>query len=340
MERSFEMKKKIRKYILPASACLTLGVTMLSVLAVLFEYEKGGEYFLQKAPLCTVSLVLMILGAAGGIAAGFFTEKRDPVAVPDFNSSVFRFFASFSGCVSLIFAYVRFGVYRVNVTSSDPMALKGNSFTLLTVIFAVLSSAACFSYAFGNNKKRNRARAIYGLAPAVMITFRLMETHFMSDRPMNSPMRLLLQAAIIVNALALLYMTKCELYIYEADARRRMASLAALPTVSVPFVVMMTVGYLTKTFGNFEMLVDAFMLFSLTGLVLSSYMPASKAKVIAEAEWAEYDALVTEAIENAGNTEESAELIDENTENTEEAPESTENTEETPVCGGECEDKE
>lgn len=267
----------------------TFLCTVLSAIAMFTEFDSSIGYFNNNAVCHMISNGLMWVSVAVLLIGALLFRKREIFPVINYDSSPFRFFSSMSACLSLLMTYVRFQTYMVNVTSSDPMVLRGNIFTLMTTVFSLLSFFVFITYAFGKNEKKSSKRAMFGFVAVGMLGFRLMETHFTWNVQMNNPIKLALQFALVVTVFALIYTFKCEFAINETSPYQRLFFLLLCPIFAITFAVPVIIVYYAKIYTDFSLLADSLVLLSVCGFVLTSYTPCRIAKPLCDADWAEYD---------------------------------------------------
>lgn len=271
----------------------TLAVTVLRVLAVLFELDGETGYFSLTAPLTTAANILSALLALSLVSIPFLFKEREVAPVINYQSSFFIFFSVMSACLLLVNAYVRW-MEHGDASLRGSAAQGGAGFLLPNVICSVVAALGFFIYAFGKNEKRKAPRSLIGLIGAVVLFLRAIELHFNNYIEMNHPIKIYLQLALVTTALALLYMGKCEFRICDASPRVRLATLLASPVFGISYGVSMLVSYYTKIYANFSFLIDAILILALNGVLLASYMTCRRARPIAEAEWEELDELLSD----------------------------------------------
>ncbi len=290
--------KKLR-WAIGISAVGTLAVTVLRVLAVLFELDGETGYFGLTSPLNTAANILLFVLSLALLTLPFFFKEREIAPVLNYQSAFFIFFSVMSACLLLVNAYVRW-MEHDDASLRGSAAQGGAGFLLPNVICSVIAALGFFVYAFGRNEKRSNPRSLIGLLGAAVLFLRAIELHFNNYIEMNHPIKIYLQLALVSTALALLYMAKCEFRVCDASPRARLFSMLVSPLFSISYGIPMLVSYYTKVYANFSFLIDAILLLALNGAVLASYMPCRKARPIAEAEWEELDASL-EAPSGAAN---------------------------------------
>lgn len=306
--------KKLR-WMIGVSALGTLAVTVLRVLAVLFELDGETGYFKRTSPLNTAANIVLCVFTVALFAAPFFFKEREIAPVLNYQSSFFIFFSVMSACLLLVNAYVRW-MEHGDAALRGSTAQGGAGFLLPNVICSVAAAIGFFAYAFGKNEKRRTARSLIGLLGAAVLFLRAIELHFNNYIEMNHPIKIYLQLALVSLAVALLYMAKCEFRVCDASPKARLLSLLIAPLFAISYSLSMLVSYYAQIYANFSFLIDAILILALSGAVLASYTPCRKARPIAEAEWAALEELLLES-EKAEETEETENDSDE-TEKTDE----------------------
>ncbi len=315
---------KNMKLLFVVSAVLTAAVTVIRTVSILTEFEADIGYFKHGAILDPICNALLIVAALLFFLQTIVTKREDHSHSINRDSTAFRFFASFSACTSLFYAYMMWNQYSVESEHISVMPARTTGFMIAVMVFSLLSFAGLMVYAFGRNDKPNKWRSFAALLPAMMLILRGVEVHFDSSVEMNDPIKIQLQLACVALSLALLYTAKTELDTNETSPRARTATLLAAPVFAISFSVAIVVSYYTKTYSDLSYLMDAVVLIPLCGFVLSSYS-AKKTEdevvVPAEAPEASEEA-PADVTEDA--TEEDAEVKDEVSE-----PDDTNETNET-----------
>lgn len=274
--------------------CVTASVTVvavvLSVAAMLFEFESDIGYFAHFAPLHTISQILTTLLTLFVLVMTLTMKKHETCQIINYNSSVFRFFASMTACLSLLAAYVEFNTLISSLRESASPVSSTTAVIAGSLFFAVVSFFVYFNYCFGKNEKKSDTRGLCGMMAVGYLLCHLMETHLVWPTQMNNPVKIALQLAIIALMLALTYTFKCEFAINKTSGRLRLAFMLICPVVALVFAIPTVIAYYARIYTSFNTLVDAIYITSACGFVLASYMPQRLARPIAAAEWAEINA--------------------------------------------------
>jgi len=326
------------KAMFAVSAVSTVLATALKTLAMYKEYDPEIGFFATSSPLDTAANAVLCLSLLFFIVMSFTFKKRELFPVINYQSSFFRFFSSTSGCLMLVYAYVKWGEYLTEKASLIDANAKKTAFLFLMVILSLASAAALMVYAFAKNETNSPKRAFLAFLPAAVIMVRSIEIQFDGNIEMNNPLKIFFQSAGVVLMLAIVYLAKCEFEPNETTPRMRLITLMAAPVFVCAFALTTVICYYTKHTTVFSYLVDSVLYISLCGFVVSSYTPCKQAKPICDAKWSAYDdavALLNMPVSEDDPEEEidSAEEnltetdSDNNTDNTTESAEITENTE-------------
>lgn len=287
------------KTLFTISGILSIASTVLKCIAMFTEYDKDSGYFALSSPINVIATLLPLLSIAFFAIVSFTFKPREIFPVINYSSSCFRFFSSTSGCLMLVYAYVKFGEYRAEKSSLTNANAKQTLFLILIVLFSLVSFVALMMYAFGKNEKNDPKRSFLALTPAAVVMLRSIEIQFDANVAMNDPLKIAFQVASLVLMLALVYLAKCEFDVSEADPKMRFITLLSVPVFVLAFAVPTIVCYYAKVSTVFSYLVDSLLYISLCGFVVASYTPCKKAKPICDAMWSSYDEEVANLNEGA-----------------------------------------
>lgn len=271
------------------SGVFSLAATALKCAAMFVEFDREIGFFSASAPMNTAADIVMLLSLVFFAAIVFPIKKRDVSQVINYSSSPFRFFSSTSGCLMLVYAYVKWNEYLTEKTSLSAANAKKVNFLLIIVLLSLVSAAALFVYAFGKNEKNSPKRAFLAASPAGVVLVRAIEIQFDGNIEMNDPVKISFQIASIALMLALVYTAKCEFDIHETSPRLRIFTLLASPVFVLSFALVTVICYYSKVNTVFSYLVDALLYISLCGFAVCSYTPCKQAKPICDAKWSAYD---------------------------------------------------
>lgn len=306
------------------SGALTVTVLALKCAAMFLEFDREIGYFASFSPLNTVADILLFLSLVFFLTFFFKMKKRELFPIINYSSSPFRFFSSTSGCLMLVYAYVKWNEYLTERASFSASNVKRVNFLLITAVLSVVAAAGLMAYAFGRNEKNSPKRAFLAAAPAGVVLVRAIEIQFDGNVEMNDPIKISFQIASIVLMLALVYFAKCEFDIHETSPVMRTVTLLLTSIFVLPFAITTVVCYYTKVNTVFSYLVDALLYLSLTGFVLCSYTPCKVAKPLCDAKWLVYDEEVTKLNVGAQSVDEDEEYDEEAEQNSADEPSDTE----------------
>lgn len=277
------------KTLFTISGVMSLAATVMKCVAMFKEYDKESGYFALSSPINVIATIIPLLALAFFVVVSFTFKPREIFPMINYSSSYFRFFASTSGCLMLVYAYVKFGEFRAEKTSLTNTNAKQTVFLLLIVLLSLLSFVGLMVYAFGKNERNDPKRSFLAIAPAGVVMLRAIEIQFDSNIAMNDPLKIAFQIASLVLMLALVYLAKCEFDVSETDPRMRFITLLTVPVFVLAFAVPTIICYYAKVSTVFSYLVDSLLYLSLCGFVVSAYTPCKKAKPICDAMWNSYD---------------------------------------------------
>lgn len=282
-------EKKLR-LMMYTGLCVTIVAVVLACLAMIFEFESDIGYYAHSAPFHTVAQVLAVMLLLFATVMAFSFKKNELCQIINYDSTAFRFFASMTACLSLLCAYVEFTNLIASLRASVVKASTGNVLSALALIFSVASFFVYINYCFGKNEKKSESRGLCGMLTVAYLIIHLMETHVLWTTQMNNPTKIALQIALIVLVFGLIYTYKCEFAVNKTSSRLRVLFMLICPVFVLTFSIPTIIAYYARIYADFKVLVDAIYLTSVCGFVLSSYMPMSKARPIAAAEWAAINA--------------------------------------------------
>jgi hypothetical protein len=302
-------ENKLKLTMCVATAATVLAVALASV-SMLLEFETDIGFFALFSPLRITWQVLTALLIAFAVVVSATLKRTETFPVINYDSTAFRFFASMTACLSLLCAYVEITTLIASLRESSIIASKGNIVVIFAFLLAVASFFVYINYCFGKNDKKSEARGLCGMLTVGYLIVHLMETHVLWSTPMNDPVKVALQIAILSLIMALTYTFKCEFPIDKASGKLRIFFMLVCPILTLTFSVPAVIAYYARVYTNFNLLVDAIYVTCACGFVLASYMPVNKAQPIAAAEWAQINA---ENEETAPDTD-GAEPTEDNTE--------------------------
>ena len=295
-----ENKMKLIMYV---TAAVTLLAVVLASVSMLLEFESDAGFFAHFSPLRIAMQVLSALFILFILVMTATLKRTETFPVINYDSTAFRFFASMTACLSLLCAYVELTSLLASLRNSNLVASKANIAAVFGILLAVASFFVYINYCFGKNDKKSEARGLCGMLTVAYLIVHLMETHLLWSTPMNDPIKVSLQIAIIVLIMALTYTFKCEFPIDKASGKLRMFFLLVCPIVTLTFSVPAVIAYYARVYTNFNLLVDAIYVTCACGFVLASYMPVNKAQPIAAAEWAQINAENEEPVPDSDDAE-------------------------------------
>lgn len=279
-EKRYNGKTRAVRPCLVAILLIALAAALLRTVAIFTAYDSAIGYFSRGAALPVLATALCVIGCIASVAFPFVTRinGNDIPPVGARGSAPVYFATAYAAFVMLgAFGYELYRCITANTAGklfaeASAKAASGNAYAArslriqgILIIIGIVSSALSAVYfvlRLGEKRSSDEWHVLFGFAPGLRCVAGL-SIYFDMTVEMNSPNKLMLQAALISIMIYFLFELRMLLSAKKARPRAYAAVGLLATTLTASASVSVIAGYFSGQVANAAFFTEAFFCFNM-----------------------------------------------------------------------------